>query len=194
MKIDFFIDLCDFLYNYLNKIIIGLAFVELILFVISLILLVYNRTSFKNLLAQKITVADKEKDQSNYREQIIRETKVDQEVFNQKLNNYQLVTCVWYSVFSLIIQLFTLLGILGTVAGLFSALQNWKDLSKAQEMYDKIGFALSSTVLGLIFALLFKLGDIFLSSVFINYIDEKIDRFEKKFAEADIIQKGKSID
>ena len=83
-----------------------------------------------------------------------------------------------YTAFSLIIQLFTLLGILGTVAGLFVALQDMED---ASNLLDGVGFALSSTILGIICAVIFKVFDIFLVSRYITYIDEGIERYEKDF-------------
>ena len=194
IEIEFFINLCNFLFSYLNIIILILALIELILFIVSWLLLAKGKIAFKSLFISEITVADKEKGQGEYKETIQQELRVNRKIFNQKRDNYQTVTCVWYSVFSLIIQLFTLLGILGTVAGLFIALQEWDNSSTSTVMYDGIKFALSSTVLGILFALFFKLGDIFLSSVFINYIDDKIDRFDKSYAEADLPMKGNSIE
>jgi len=69
--------------------------------------------------------------------------------FDLFCNRYQM-DCQWYSAFSMIIQLFTLLGILGTVAGLFISLMHMNDLSKASELLEGIKMALSSTILGII--------------------------------------------
>ena len=83
-----------------------------------------------------------------------------------------------YTAFSLIIQLFTLLGILGTVAGLFVALQDMEDPSN---LLDGVGFALSSTILGIICAVIAKAFDILFVSKYITYIDEGIERYEKEY-------------
>ena len=79
----------------------------------------------------------------------------------------------WYSVFSLIIQIFTLLGILGTVAGLYLAMSNGED------MYHGVELALSSTVYGIMAAVIFKVCDIVIVSFLINYIEDGIARYEK---------------
>ncbi|MBQ6904101.1 MAG: MotA/TolQ/ExbB proton channel family protein [Lachnospiraceae bacterium] len=89
----------------------------------------------------------------------------------------------WFSAFSLIIQLFTLLGILGTVAGLFIAMRQNEDWSNAQGMYEGVKFALSTTVLGIILAVIFKAFDIYLNSWYINYIDDGIARFQSNYNE-----------
>lgn len=83
-----------------------------------------------------------------------------------------------YTAFSLVIPLFTLLGILGTVAGLFVSMQ---DMEAAENMYEGIRFALSSTVLGIICAVIYKVVDIIFSSLYISHIDEGIELFEKNF-------------
>lgn len=79
----------------------------------------------------------------------------------------------WYSVFSMIIQIFTLLGILGTVAGLYLA------MSDGEDMYHGVELALSSTVYGIMAAVIFKVFDILITSFLINYIEDGIERYEK---------------
>lgn len=91
-----------------------------------------------------------------------------------------------YNTFTLIIQLFPLLGILGTVAGLYIAMNTHdgtESLFAGEGLYAGVGFALSSTVLGIICAILFKVVDIFLSNA-VNKIDDNMDRFEKSYGEA----------
>ncbi|MBR4163483.1 MAG: MotA/TolQ/ExbB proton channel family protein [Solobacterium sp.] len=80
-----------------------------------------------------------------------------------------------YSRFSLLIQIFPLLGILGTVAGLHVA------ISEGQEIYAGVEFALTSTILGLIFAILFKFFDVLLFAPWVNEIEDGFDRYEKEF-------------
>ncbi len=94
--------------------------------------------------------------------------------FEQFLVEYQKANS-WYTAFSLVIQLFTLLGILGTVAGLYIAMHN------GQELYQGVEFALSSTVYGIIAAVFYKVLDIIVSAVLITPIDENVERFEKSF-------------
>lgn len=83
-----------------------------------------------------------------------------------------------YTGFTLVIQLFTLLGILGTVAGLFVAMQ---DMETAENLFEGVKFALSSTVLGISFALIFKIADIVFSAVYVSHIDEGIEIYEKDY-------------
>lgn len=92
--------------------------------------------------------------------------------FDQFLEDYQKQGC-WYSAFSLTIQIFPLLGILGTVAGLYLAMKNGED------MYRGVELALSTTILGILFAVIYKIVDIIIVSTCINYIEDGINRYEK---------------
>ncbi len=83
----------------------------------------------------------------------------------------------------MIIQLLPLLGILGTVAGLFIALNTNAEWINAEGMYSGVKLALSSTVYGLIGAIISKFCDIFVSSLLIDYIDNGIDRFKDNYME-----------
>ena len=100
------------------------------------------------------------------------ESKKNWDEFDQFLEDYQ-KNGGWYSAFSLVIQLFPLLGILGTVAGLYLAMSN------GQDMYEGVELALSTTVLGILFAVFFKIADVIIVSMLINYIEDGIDRYEK---------------
>ncbi len=94
--------------------------------------------------------------------------------FDQFLADYQEKgRC--YSVFSLLIQIFPLLGILGTVAGLYLA------MGSGQELYNGVELALSSTIFGIICAVIFKVVDIFITALLINDIEDGISRYEKMF-------------
>lgn len=84
-----------------------------------------------------------------------------------------------YSRFALIIQLFTLMGILGTVAGLFLSLSNGE--INNDTIYAGVGFALSSTILGIIMAIIFKIIDIAITSHFITQIDSYMEIYEKDY-------------
>ena len=102
--------------------------------------------------------------------------------FDRFYNQYQ-KDGRWYSAFTLIIQLFTLLGILGTVAGLFIAMQGNADWTNAQGIYQGVRFALSSTVLGIILAVIFKVFEIIIHSLYVNYIEDGIQRFTNNYNE-----------
>lgn len=85
-----------------------------------------------------------------------------------------------YDTFTSLIQIFTLLGILGTVAGLYIALHATMETGESLS-YAGIGFALSSTVYGIIGAVVFKALDIFTTAPIVGYIDDGIDLFEKDY-------------
>ena len=97
---------------------------------------------------------------------------------------------IWFSRFSLIIQIFPLLGILGTVTGLFIAMNSNADWSNAQGLFEGVRFALSSTVLGILFAVLFKIADIAFSARYLNYIDDGVDRFRENYNAAQAFPRG----
>ncbi len=99
------------------------------------------------------------------------------EDFNKFLDEYQKNT-IPYSLYSLLIQIFPLLGILGTVAGLYIAL-NEQEISNM--LYEGVGLALSTTILGILFAVIFKILDIVLIALFINRIDDGIEQYEKNY-------------
>ncbi len=82
----------------------------------------------------------------------------------------------YYTWFASLIQVFPLLGILGTVAGLYISFQ--QDIVN---IYEGVEFALSSTVWGLFFAVIFKVCDTFLRAKYVNGIEEGVDRFEKGY-------------
>ena len=108
------------------------------------------------------------------------ETKVtierDWREFDTFCDDYQNKS-VLFSWVSLIIQIFPLLGILGTVTGLFVAMNGNADWSNAQALFEGVQFALSSTVLGILCAVIFKIADIVFSARYLNYMDDGIDRF-----------------
>jgi len=81
----------------------------------------------------------------------------------------------WYTAFSMLIQIFPLMGILGTVAGLF------RSIALEQEIYVGVQFALATTIYGLIFAILFKIVDTLYVALLINRIEEGFDRYEKDY-------------
>ncbi len=95
--------------------------------------------------------------------------------------------CAWHSVFSQLIPIFPLMGILGTVAGLMLE-------SKAVDiegMMASIDTALSSTFVGLIFAILLKFIDAVFPARVIEDVEVMLDDYSKKLDLADMIQKIK---
>lgn len=95
-----------------------------------------------------------------------------------------------FDTYSLSIQVFPLLGILGTVAGLYIAMNENTNVGMAA-LYDGVGFALTSTVLGIIAAVLLKFVEIIITARCTNYIDESIDRYMVKYQVAnDKAQEG----
>ena len=75
----------------------------------------------------------------------------------------------------------SMLFILGTVTGLFVAMNGNADWSNAQNLFEGVSFALSSTVLGILFAVIFKFVDILFCSRYLNYIDDGVDRFRESY-------------
>ena len=96
--------------------------------------------------------------------------------------------CAWHSVFSQLIPIFPLMGILGTVAGLMLE-ANAVDL---EGMMASIDTALSSTFFGLIFAIALKFIDAVFPSRVIEDVDVMLDDYSKKLDLADMIQKIRS--
>ena len=164
--------LCKILDAVINPAIYMLAIVEFVLLCVS----VWTLKGFKK------RISDLNRD--NIRKVRLSKTKGKREVsktiettksrnwddFERFQRDYQKGS-VYYSVFSLIIQLFTLLGILGTVVGLYIAMNNGEDL------YKGVGLALSTTINGILFAVIYKLFDIGITATLLNFIDDGMDIF-----------------
>ena len=164
--------LCEFLNVLVNPLIYLLAIAEFVLMWVS----IWTLTGFRK------RISDLNRD--NIRKIKLSKTKGKREVsktvervesrnwddFERFQRDYQKGS-VWYSAFSLIIQLFTLLGILGTVVGLYIAMNNGEDL------YRGVGLALTTTINGILFAVIFKLVDIGITAMLLNFIDDGIDIF-----------------
>lgn len=91
---------------------------------------------------------------------------------------------IWlHTAYLQIIQLLPLLGILGTVAGLYIAINTNSEWTNAQGLYDGVKLALSSTVYGIIGAVIFKIFDIFNTTVLINNIEDRLDLFRNNYME-----------
>lgn len=181
---NFILIICKILDAILNPSIVLLAIVELILTVI----VVYNlsglRRELERISGDKAIRKARKVIERGKKHEISTESHFERswEDYDALCAKYQKQS-QWYSAFSLIIQLFTLLGILGTVAGLFIAMHDNPDWTNAGGMFEGVKFALSSTVLGIIFAIIFKTIDIIISSVYVNYIDDGIERFKGNYSE-----------
>ncbi len=171
---DIMLGLCKVLDVILNPAICMVAIVELVLMFKSISIMSKFKHRIKLLNSKEITKTGKSRKEAKGEVTKTFEllSKKSWDEFDQFLKEYQEKDC-WYSAFSLIIQIFTLLGILGTVAGLYIAMSN------GQDMYEGVELALSTTVLGLLFAVLYKVADIIIMSVYINYIEDGINRYEK---------------
>ena len=96
--------------------------------------------------------------------------KKDWKEFDNFCDDYQNDSMLFSSV-SLIIQ----------ITGLFVAMNGNADWSNAQNLFEGVSFALSSTVLGILFAVIFKVVDIIFCSRYLNYIDDGVDRFRESY-------------
>lgn len=165
--------LCRILDVTTNPTIILVAVIEFVLMCVSIYILMGYRSRIKVLNSKAVKKTGRMKEgKGKVTKTIELEVKKNWEEFDQFLEEYQKSGWV-YSAFSLIIQIFTLLGILGTVAGLYLAMSN------GQDMYEGVELALSTTILGILFAIIYKVVDIVIESVFINYIEDGINRYEK---------------
>lgn len=82
----------------------------------------------------------------------------------------------WHSVFSMLIPVFPLFGILGTVAGLILQLAN----AEGNIVFDNLNLALGSTFWGLIFAILLKIIDALFPTRTINETENLFEDYNKK--------------
>ncbi len=171
--------ICNLLYRVLNGTIIVLGVGELMLWVYALRRLM----SAKRELG-KIRQVESRISWHKNRSRVITETKSvvtreNWEAYIAFRDGYR-KKIIPYDIFTTAIQLFTLLGILGTVAGLYIAL-NSASLSSEGFSYEGIGFALSSTVYGIICAVLFKTVEIVTDAVVVGPIEDTMDLFEKDY-------------
>ena len=165
--------LCELLDVIINPAIIVVAMVEFVLLCVSTWIMSKFKLRISKLNRKELKKSRIKKQAKGVVEKTIElESNRDWEEFDQFLEDYQKQGC-WYSAYSLIIQIFTLLGILGTVVGLYLAMSN------GQDMYQGVELALSTTILGILYAVIYKIFDIIIVSVFINYIEDGINRYEK---------------
>lgn len=168
--------LCEVLASSLN-IIIGLLFlVEIVFAVISGKKLYSLKKNVDSLYRFHVKVEGKRikdgKHKLSQTNEVVHD--MDYERFDEIRVEYQ-KTERWYSLFTLIIQLFPLLGILGTVAGLYIA------ITDEMNIYAGVKFALSSTVYGILFSVIAKIADIIFVACFVNVIDKNMERYEKNY-------------
>ena len=176
---DFILHVCNFLDKFLNPIIVLLMLLEIVLFIVTEYKMInicrevnklnkpLTKNKVTNRLGSKMFQRNKEINSN-----------ISWDDFEECIKQYQR-EWKYYSWFSLSIQLFTLLGILGTVAGLYIALKN--GALNGDNLYEGVGLALSSTVLGILLAVVFKSLDILFLSKLINDIDGGIELFEKSY-------------
>ncbi len=95
--------------------------------------------------------------------------------------------CALHSVYSQLIPIFPLMGILGTVAGLLLGMST----SEMEGIKEAIKTALDSTFIGLVFAILLKFVDAVFPSRIIEDVEVLLDDYSKKLDLAEMIQKIK---
>ncbi len=101
--------------------------------------------------------------------------------------------CALHSVFSQLIPVFPLLGILGTVAGLMLGVNAASAANAGNDaIMAALKPALSSTLFGLIFAILLKVIDAVFPSRVIEDVDVMLEDYGKKLDLADMIRKLKA--
>lgn len=118
------------------------------------------------------------------------EEDVDAAITPDTIRRYEMEfnkTCSWHNVFTQLIPVFPLLGILGTVAGLM--LQ-----TKAGDiagMLASLDVALVTTFWGLVWAIILKLLEAFYPSRVIYDVEVMLDDFDKKMSIAEMFQNYK---
>lgn len=95
--------------------------------------------------------------------------------------------CSIHSVLVQIIPIFPLLGILGTVAGLMLQIQS----SDIESMLASLDVALTTTLVGLIFAIALKFFDALFPSRIIYDVEVMMDDFDKKINIAEMFENFK---
>lgn len=167
--------LCDFLYIVTNPLIFAVATLELFFMIMATINLVRLKIRITKLNGKRVIRRGKTRKISTG--SMVTKTEIESaqnwDDFDTFLEDYQ-KNSWWYSTFTLVIQLFTLLGILGTVAGLYIAMGD-------DDMYVGVELALSTTVLGILFAIIYKIADVIIVSFLVNYIEDGIDRYESTY-------------
>jgi len=95
--------------------------------------------------------------------------------------------CAWHGALVQCIPVFPLLGILGTVAGLMLELQ----AGDINAMMGSLHLALSTTLWGLIFAIVLKIIEAVFPSRVIYDVEVMLDDFDRKLGIAEMFQKFK---
>ncbi len=112
----------------------------------------------------------------------------DAAVTPDTIRNYEMEfnkACSLHSVYTQLIPIFPLLGILGTVAGLMLQLGS-QDVAA---IFDSLGVALSSTFAGLIFSILLKSIDAVYPARIIGDVDVLLEDYSKKLDMAEMLQR-----
>lgn len=185
--------ICRFLKFCLNWIILLVAIYEFTLLYRSMTRLAELKKRIAGLLGSKRKSKKvKAEGPKQYSSEITSEVVLNWDEFDVFCGEYQ-EDSILFSKFSLIIQIFPLLGILGTVAGLYYAMNSNQGLQNAQDMYEGVRLALSSTIYGLIAAIIYKIFDVVINAYYINYIDDGIERFKDKYNEEKGIALGEKV-
>lgn len=173
----FIYNICVFLSDVLNDFIIFALLFELGLLIVAVIKLVGNSLDYKkNVTRESIRKNEppKKLGWKLIRKSVEKVSEFDWEAFSRWRGKAQKSVNL-YDIFTNLIQIFPLTGILGTVAGLYIS------ISEHQDIYIGIKFALSSTVVGVGCAVLFKLLDAFITPLLVAKIEDNIEMFETNY-------------
>lgn len=127
----------------------------------------------------------------NIRTQEIEEEEIEERATPETIRNLDKnfnKTCSWYQVFSQMVPLFPLLGILGTVSGLMLQV----DAQDINGILGALKTALDTTFLGLVWAIFLKIIVVVLPARIIHDAGIMLDNYYNKFD--DTIKLGKLTD
>ncbi len=172
----FIFTLSGFLADYLIPAIKVLAIIEIVLLIISCVVLSPILKDAKALnKPRNLRYSKPRRENGGILKEINGEMPKDYQYEMDRIHNDFEKAMGWYNAFTMLIQLFPLFGILGTVSGLFRA------IALEHEIYVGVQFALASTIYGLFAAILFKIVDTVVASAMISRIEGELDWYESTY-------------
>ena len=175
--------------DFLNKALLGISniinpiinYVILILFVIVLVWLLSTNKKLKQFRTEKL-IALKGKtrtkiSKSGYNMKQVQETVALRSDFFNLRNDYEQIVKD-YDIISILIPLFPLFGILGTVSGLIAEIAS---NGSSEAIISSLNVALTSTLMGLIAAIILKLIESLGSQNEISQIENQLEDYSLKY-------------
>ena len=171
--------LCMGIQKALNYVIFGVIVFELFLFVISFLSLIRAKVKIVAVNNGKKTVDEEYvQDEDNaMEERKLISHRISPKEIEKTIEAYDKAK-TWYNPYKRVIPVFTLLGILGTVAGLYISVVDGKS---PQEMYAGLALALSTTVIGIFCSLIASALDIACLARTADKIDIEIEKACRKY-------------